>query len=453
MKAKNAILALCIFVLEAALNVSCGYANGIFITPGAKAAGMGYAFTSIADDATAIYWNPAGLAAQKGTQAEASAFYMSDPTKSNKSLANAVAPNPANGDFPLPAVYNALGLGTIEPSFAKKTMSVDCFSPFVACISTYKGIVYAIGFYGIAGGGGKFSDTVADAMGGADRISGVVDAQQAISIYNVSAAMDVSEGLALGLGLDMVNMTDKLSVEKSYTINPGSMLTGTGLASYDINASNDASGSGIQFNVGAKYKVSENINAGLVFRTGTNIALKGKSTYIQSGLAAIGSPDANLSSNYNKDYAFPSTVDLGVSFQPQPKLIVAAGVGYDMYYSMKNDVTYANPVPGIFDNVDQSSHWKSVPLYRLGAQYLCNTNFSIRGGIETDPAPFAVDNMTFLNTNQFSMTYFLLGAGYSLGKVRLEGVYSYGMSDSPSSGDRTSQFNINVYRLDLQYNF
>lgn len=32
------------------------------ITPGARASGMGVAFTSVADDATASYWNPAGLA-------------------------------------------------------------------------------------------------------------------------------------------------------------------------------------------------------------------------------------------------------------------------------------------------------------------------------------------------------------------------------------------------------
>jgi len=36
----------------------------LLITPGARASGMGEAFVSIADDATATYWNPAGLAFQ-----------------------------------------------------------------------------------------------------------------------------------------------------------------------------------------------------------------------------------------------------------------------------------------------------------------------------------------------------------------------------------------------------
>lgn len=43
-------------------------ANFEKITMGARAAGMGDGFTAVADDATAIYWNPAGLVLARGTQ-------------------------------------------------------------------------------------------------------------------------------------------------------------------------------------------------------------------------------------------------------------------------------------------------------------------------------------------------------------------------------------------------
>lgn len=56
------------FVLLLILMVSLGFSQVVLpkfgLTPagnGARAAGMGYAFTAIADDATAIAWNPAGL--------------------------------------------------------------------------------------------------------------------------------------------------------------------------------------------------------------------------------------------------------------------------------------------------------------------------------------------------------------------------------------------------------
>ena len=40
----------------------------LMISPGARAAGMGNTFVAVADDATASYWNPAGLAFQSGKE-------------------------------------------------------------------------------------------------------------------------------------------------------------------------------------------------------------------------------------------------------------------------------------------------------------------------------------------------------------------------------------------------
>ena len=40
----------------------------LLISPGARAAGMGEAFVAVADDATAVFWNPAGLAFQTGRE-------------------------------------------------------------------------------------------------------------------------------------------------------------------------------------------------------------------------------------------------------------------------------------------------------------------------------------------------------------------------------------------------
>lgn len=67
------------FILGVALVVSLCMVSHLFavsqaavlflmISPGARAAGMGEAFVAIADDATAAYWNPAGLAFQSGRE-------------------------------------------------------------------------------------------------------------------------------------------------------------------------------------------------------------------------------------------------------------------------------------------------------------------------------------------------------------------------------------------------
>jgi hypothetical protein len=66
----------CLVVLALAMPMTAALAQGpgssgvlfLLIAPGARAAGMGESFVSIADDATATYWNPAGLAFQQGTE-------------------------------------------------------------------------------------------------------------------------------------------------------------------------------------------------------------------------------------------------------------------------------------------------------------------------------------------------------------------------------------------------
>ncbi len=56
------LVTLLVLVAAPAAAVSEGGAQSLYIQPGARPAGMGDAFVSISDDATACWWNPAGLA-------------------------------------------------------------------------------------------------------------------------------------------------------------------------------------------------------------------------------------------------------------------------------------------------------------------------------------------------------------------------------------------------------
>ena len=57
-----ALLLVALVALPAGAQVSIGGAQSLYIHPGGRPAGMGDAFVSIADDASACWWNPAGLA-------------------------------------------------------------------------------------------------------------------------------------------------------------------------------------------------------------------------------------------------------------------------------------------------------------------------------------------------------------------------------------------------------
>src|SRR5258708_8986939 len=59
---------------------------------GARATGMGGAFVGVADDWTAIYWNPAGLARLKGKEVGASLEYVRVLAHDSQGLVNAPIP-------------------------------------------------------------------------------------------------------------------------------------------------------------------------------------------------------------------------------------------------------------------------------------------------------------------------------------------------------------------------
>ena len=61
------------------------YGSDLGMGIGAKAIGMGGAFVSIADDPSAVFWNPAGLTELKGTQ-----FYLSAETPEDFSAASII---------------------------------------------------------------------------------------------------------------------------------------------------------------------------------------------------------------------------------------------------------------------------------------------------------------------------------------------------------------------------
>jgi hypothetical protein len=73
---KHLTLLMTLIMLAAASHLSAvseGAVLFLMISPGARAAGMGEAFVAVADDATASYWNPAGLAF--GTSREATIMH------------------------------------------------------------------------------------------------------------------------------------------------------------------------------------------------------------------------------------------------------------------------------------------------------------------------------------------------------------------------------------------
>ncbi|MHB9154614.1 MAG: OmpP1/FadL family transporter [Endomicrobiales bacterium] len=443
------------------LSVSSVWSKGIFITPGVKANGLGGAFIGIADDPTAIYWNPAGLVQSKDSGVHLSAFYTASNATGNQALRNAsiATIDSANGDFPLPRIYDSSLsplLPNAEPaSFNSKEFKTTALVPFAAGYTNYKGITLALGFYGVGGGGGKWEDSVsAAAPFTADTINASINATQAFMVGNISAAKELSPKVSVGLGVDIIQMTDNTKVNKAYVKSATSLLPAL-VPGYNATIENTASGTGIQVNGGAMYKILENLQAGLVFRSGTTIKLTGKTKIDQTGVPI---PGLSASSEYNFDqnYAYPMTYGIGVAYNPTKAWTIAFGVDQNMYSVLKNNVDYATlpptPLNLVIKDVDKSLSWKDTTQLRLGAEYRCCDRWALRAGVQNDPSVYS-EKLTLINTNQYSFIYATVGAGYRFGAVSVDLSYANGISDKPELAGRSYEYPLNIFRLGANYSF
>lgn len=286
MKKLVSLLTVAVFVLLAS---SLSYAKGIFIQPGARAAGYGQAFTAVADDATAIFWNPAGLAYQKDTQAMMSAFYIN---------------------------YDATSNGPIFNKF--ETSAILPFIGFSTAVDESKKTVLGVGFYVSGGGGGKLnqylaSDTYAK-----------IDAQYSYMIYNVSLAREIYKNLSVAVGVDLINMSDKQEFENLPYPNYS------------------RSGYGVQGNVGVMYKPFEKLSTGIMFRSGSSISLSdvpGMDKHFKYPMTIEGGFAYNLFDRLNfacalahtqyswtsASYVDTTIVKIGAEYKATDKLSVLAG--------------------------------------------------------------------------------------------------------------------------------
>ncbi|WP_372519259.1 OmpP1/FadL family transporter [Candidatus Ruminimicrobiellum ovillum] len=198
------------------------YAKSHFITPGARAGGFGTAFSAVADDLTAIYYNPAGLAYQKDTQVMASLFYIDYPaTASDKSPAN----------------------------YMSDKYSTNAAVPFVGFSTKFfYDSVIAAGVYVLGGGGGKLENLPPFIQ--------KVEGQQSYMVYNISLAKQITDKFSIGLGFDAIQFQDKLVAKSD--------LMG-------INIDYNRSAFGFQGNIGLMYKPIEKLSTAFVLRSGSYV--------------------------------------------------------------------------------------------------------------------------------------------------------------------------------------
>jgi long-subunit fatty acid transport protein len=307
-----------------------------FLGAGARARAMGGAFTGVADDASALTWNPAGLIQVDKTQASISGVYV--PLQLKTKLAYAT--NPSHN------IDSKLSDDKLKPNFASFVAPIRIKGhPFMASVTynsvqdqindeknatdvLYYGTAQSIVFYGDATLESRHTVT-----GGLDKVA-------------LGFGTGLYGDLSLGGSVNIYTGTTKSVFYGEFVdVLPyyyGSHLQDSIRFHKVVNVADKATTTGFNFTTSLFYH-KNNFRAGLTVTTPFQMITKhdvkrADTLYIRSVKEnSVDIPSANTPSLYlgKTKIDIPTDITLGISYQVTPNLLLSGDFEYANYSKSK----------------------------------------------------------------------------------------------------------------------
>jgi len=378
----------------------------------ASAMGMSSAFVGQADDASAVWYNPAGMTQLDGTRISG-------------------------------------GLVAIYPTFTHENTdgTTDVGE---------RGWHYPIDFYATH----KLSDTISigfginNPFGLSTNWSPTSETSQVATLsdikttdFNPNIAVKVNDRLSVAAGVDFVQLDATLKNIQEYNPAPPPLLFSTSRLS--------GSGNGWGGNVAALYKISDSVSTGLSYRSRVHIKVDGTAEIVgvTSGPAST-------------KITLPDLAQWGVSYKASDKLTLNADLGYT-WWSTYDKIVISSNNPN-FDQVTSDKEWKNVWNVRVGGQYKLSDTWKLRAGLQYDqnPVPDAHFETRVPDSDRYGVS---VGTGYNVGNLTVDLAYLYlyfmnrniadSQSDNPptttngSSLNGTYKADVHVVAVNVGYKF
>jgi long-chain fatty acid transport protein len=323
------------------------FGNGIQLNGvGTRANSMGNAYTAIADDTTALFWNPAGLADIDGK----------------------LISGGATGVWPR-AGYSTTGID-IESS--------NSIYPFPTAGFAWGGLMdgklaFGVSAYVPAGIGVEYD--AADVAAFNPGVS--INWKSKIGMFEFAPGVaytpipQLTIGAAFYLDYVMMNMWRGVPI-------------GPGMFGRYTEESTGFAYSGV---VGVKVRPIDMLSFGVVF--------KPKRTVTMSGTAEIPELPAPMSttSDFDREMAWPMEVRGGGAVMPIPGLTFAVDARYIFWEDTADELVavYADPNWAVAmsqgDGDTLFLHWEDTLCFNIGTEYQINPMFAVRGGYYYEKAP------------------------------------------------------------------
>ena len=416
--------------------VANAFANGLSLNSiGPKALGMGGAFVGLADDGTAIYWNPAGLAGQDNCIMFAGTDII--PFGSYKLDAYGIDAESEMNHYVGPNLFVNYNLGKIGLGF---------------------------GVYVPAGVGVEWDGKDLVAFSGPDSIDlgpfkinnpyygKTYEWMSEIGVINISPAISYQlyDNLSIGVAanvyygmLELKRGEDKINILEAYGVPEDGML--------DTQTAFDIAGLGYGATIGLMYKMSDIVSLGITYRTPINVAFEGDADIDLPGLDTV---DGSI------DIEWPMWLGAGLAVKANDKLTLTCDAQYSQWSSLE-ELDAEIKLPAAYGGTTiQKMHleWEDATQIRLGLAYELNENLTVLHGWYFDPGPSPDETLTILFPSQ---TYSVVTGGlcYKINNFDVDfGIeYLFGVDRNIKAAEHNMpgvhQMDIFAVSLGLGYSF
>jgi len=367
------------------------FSNGLSLNGvGSRASSMGTAYVGLADDWSAVFFNPAGLVQMK---------------EDNLSLfiTNIMPSGTYNFELMGTTLADAESIGSSYPSGA-----FAWFKPFSDKVTA------GISLYVPAGAGAEWDGAeLAMLTGGAPLIW---DSTIFMITVSPAAAIQLSDCFSLGASLNFNYAMLKMK-------RPG----GDGNAVPYFQYEEDLSAMAVGFTLGAMYKPSKTLSFGLTWKTPVKANLKG--TAKAPFLAMLGVSDE---SEGTRSATWPTWLGAGVAITPNDKLTFTIDVTYNNWGKLQEiPIEFEDPMwtaAGMEEGTRFGLKWEDTVDIKFGAEYKLSGTFALRGGFYTDRSPSPEETLNILLPS-LHYSAFTAGFGYQGKKLAVDFAVEYLFGD------------------------
>jgi long-chain fatty acid transport protein len=409
------------------------FANGLNLNGfGARATAMGGAFVGLANDYTAVFFNPAGLALLKK-----GGFGLS-------------------GDLLMPGARYTLGPYSMETTGKKYPAGLlGYFQPIG------ENIVVGVGAYTLSGLGAAWDNTGLEAtLVAPTPPAAFTPALGAYKWESFIGSVTLAPSIA-------VKLTDMLYLGATFNINYGFFKTDQWgqymvitppvpplLVNFGQHTM-DVKGWGFGATFGVLVKPAEWISLGATFRTQAKMSLSGKTEIANINLIGLENESGTTMSVVS-----PMWLAGGIAVKPIEQLTLTFDAQYTNWSKLDQiAVEFDDPVwaAGLGDEAALLLNWKNKTQLRFGAEYDLG-NLAIRGGYYYDPAPAPDETLNIL-TPSFTFNSLNAGFGFKSGSLKIDLALEYLMGKDRTvapSGDNLPglyEMNILVPMFSLSFGF